>query len=122
MPPPEKENHTPKWFVVADDLSYEEADPEAEIWTISRDPERLGWKNDCNQNGYGLLKKDAEELLTAANAYTTHKEVIRELVNMQKRALDCWNASHNSTELWEAWADNLGEKFKDSISKAEKLL
>ncbi len=51
-----------------------------------------------------------------------HLATIRELVEIMERALNCWRAANNSTELWEAWADNLGEEFQNEIAKSEKLL
>lgn len=55
-----------KWFVtVAKYCSY--PNPEEHVWTISRDPNDTGWETDSGYSGYGLLKKDAEELAGAAN-------------------------------------------------------
>jgi hypothetical protein len=55
-----------KWFVTVDKYcSY--PNPEEHVWTISRDPNDTGWETDSGYSGYGLLKKDAEELANAAN-------------------------------------------------------
>jgi hypothetical protein len=55
-----------KWFVTVDKYcSY--PNPEEHVWTISRDPNDTGWETDSGYSGYGLLKKDAEELAGAAN-------------------------------------------------------
>jgi hypothetical protein len=54
-----------RWYVVA----YEDRrdDPNALIWTVSRNPDETGWETDTGCGGYGLTKADAEELANAAN-------------------------------------------------------
>lgn len=66
----------PRWYVVRDDMcSYEIDDPEAEVWTLSLDPNETGWCTDSGYGGYGLTKALAEELASAANAAYASKEV-----------------------------------------------
>lgn len=58
----------PRWYVVRDDMcSYEIDDPEAEVWTLSLNPNETGWCTDSGYGGYGLTKALAEELARAAN-------------------------------------------------------
>jgi len=60
----------PRWYVVRSNLASQNDDEpyeERQIWTISKDPERCGWETDSGYDGYGLTKKDADELANAAN-------------------------------------------------------
>ena len=45
---------------------------------------------------------------------------LEKLLAVSKRALTCWRAANNKTELWEAWADNLGEEMKNVIAEVEE--
>ena len=56
-----------KWFVTVDKACCYPDDPEEHVWTLSRDPNDTGWETDSGYSGYGLLKRDAEELANAAN-------------------------------------------------------
>ena len=56
-----------KWFVVADKYRSQPDDPDDCVWTLSRNPDEIGWETDSGCPGYGLLKEDAEELAGAAN-------------------------------------------------------
>lgn len=49
----------------ADDAKYDDSE---DVWTISPDPDRTGWQNDCNQPGYGLPKDVAEWIANTLNA------------------------------------------------------
>jgi len=57
------------WYAVADPLTDSEniADPDADCWTVSTDPNEPGWNTDCGHQGYGLRRADAEFLAAAAN-------------------------------------------------------
>ena len=67
-----------KWFVTVDKYcSY--PNPEEHVWTISRDPNDTGWETDSGYSGYGLLKKDAEELANAANRIENLEAALRDL-------------------------------------------
>ena len=58
---------TAKWFVTVDKHCMYPNDPDAYVWTLSHDPNETGWETDSGYSGYGLLKRDAEELANAAN-------------------------------------------------------
>jgi hypothetical protein len=58
-----------KYHVVcdkSDNSALETYDNEA-IWTISRDPNKPGWRTDGAYPGYGLTLAEAEWLVAAAN-------------------------------------------------------
>ena len=70
-----------KWFVTVDKYcSY--PNPEEHVWTISRDPNDTGWETDSGYSGYGLLKKDAEELAGAANRIEKLEAALYEIVHI----------------------------------------
>jgi hypothetical protein len=59
-----------KWYAVCDEgCSYSKGSErdEAEIWTVSADPEAPGWSTDSGSPGYGLTRADAEFIVAAAN-------------------------------------------------------
>lgn len=56
-----------KWYVTVDRYCSHCDDPNAPVWTVSRDPNDIGWETDSGCPGYGLTKNDAEELANAAN-------------------------------------------------------
>ena len=58
---------TAKWFVTVDKHCMYPNDPDAYVWTLSHDPNETGWETDSGYSGYGLLKRDAEELANAAD-------------------------------------------------------
>ena len=55
------------WYVTVDKYCNYPNDPERHVWTLSRNPNDTGWETDSGCSGYGLLKRDAEELASAAN-------------------------------------------------------
>jgi hypothetical protein len=57
------------WYVTVDRFCAYRDDPDASVWTVSRDPNDIGWETDSGCPGYGLIKNDAEELANAANNY-----------------------------------------------------
>jgi len=56
-----------RWYVIVDSSCSYLDDPDAKVWTLSRDPDETGWRTDSGHNGYGLTKADAEELANSAN-------------------------------------------------------
>ena len=68
-----------KWFVVADEYRSQPDDPENCVWTLSRNPDEIGWETDSGFPGYGLLKKDAEELAGAANRIEKLEAALRQI-------------------------------------------
>lgn len=52
-----------RWYAVAD----KDGNPDKAIWTLSTDPNELGWETDSGFPGYGLFKAEAEFLAQAAN-------------------------------------------------------
>jgi hypothetical protein len=56
-----------KWYVTVDKYCSHCDEPDAHVWTVSRDPNDTGWETDSGYPGYGLTKHDAEELANAAN-------------------------------------------------------
>ena len=56
-------------------------EPDAAVWTLSRDPDETGWNTDSGYSGYGLLKADAEELANAANRVAELEDNMRETMN-----------------------------------------
>jgi len=77
-----------KWFVVADKYRSQPDDPDDCVWTLSRNPDEIGWETDSGCPGYGLLKKDAEELAGAANRIEKLEAALHKLSD----ACDCWPA------------------------------
>ena len=70
-----------RWFVTVHKFcSY--PNPEEHVWTISRDPNDTGWETDSGYSGYGLLKKDAEELANAANRIEKLEAALREIMEL----------------------------------------
>lgn len=69
----------PKWFVVTerlwDDDDEINIDDEC-VWTLSRNPHTPGWNTDSGFPGYGLCKREAEELAFAANMLAAIRRVI----------------------------------------------
>ena len=69
-----------KWFVVADKYRSQPDDPDDCVWTLSRNPDEIGWETDSGCPGYGLLKKDAEELVGAANRIENLEAALRDFL------------------------------------------
>jgi hypothetical protein len=69
-----------KWFVTVDKYSSYIDDPDAPVWTVSKDPNNVGWETDSGHCGYGLPKKDAEELANAANRIEQLEAALREII------------------------------------------
>jgi hypothetical protein len=69
-----------KWFVTVDKYSDHIDEPEARVWTVSKDPNNDGWETDGGYPGYGLPKKDAEELANAANRIEKLEATLREII------------------------------------------
>ena len=57
-----------RWYATVDSSCCYPDDPDARVWTVSRDPHATGWRTDSGHDGYGLTKAEAEELANAANA------------------------------------------------------
>lgn len=57
-----------KWYVVCDKWASEDARAGEAVWTLSKDPNAEGWCTDSGTHGYGLTRKDADELCEAANS------------------------------------------------------
>ena len=70
-----------KWFVTVDKYSSHIDEPDARVWTVSKDANSDGWETDGGYPGYGLLKKDAEELANAANRIEKLEAALREIVD-----------------------------------------
>ena len=78
-----------RWFVTVHKCcSY--PNPEEHVWTISRDPNDTGWETDGGYSGYGLLKKDAEELANAANQIEKLEAALREIENAYPPGYNHW--------------------------------
>lgn len=60
----------------------EEVDEIEPIWTVGPYNDRTNWKNDCNCNGYGMLKKDAIFSAQAPQRLAAAVKRIRELENI----------------------------------------
>ena len=97
-----------KWFVVADKYRSQPDDPEDCVWTLSRNPYEIGWETDSGCPGYGLLKKDAEELVGAADRIEKLETALREIASVSKvyangedmaQALTTLLASHRQIAL-----------------------
>jgi hypothetical protein len=65
-----------RWYVTCSE-SATDPRPEEAIWTLSRDPNDTGWETDAGYDGYGLTKKDAEELANAANCVGVLRKIMR---------------------------------------------
>ena len=70
---------TAKWFVTVDKHCMYPNDPDAYVWTLSHDPNETGWETDSGYSGYGLLKRDAEELANAANRIEQLEAALRSI-------------------------------------------
>jgi hypothetical protein len=70
-----------KWYVTIDKHCNYPDDPDAAVWTVSRDPNETGWETDSGYNGYGLLKTDAEKLADAANRIEFLELALRQLLD-----------------------------------------
>ena len=56
------------FYVVAFKCPGEEMPEDDEtVWTISTDPNCVGWNTDCSHRGYGMVRPMAEFLVNAAN-------------------------------------------------------
>ena len=86
-----------KWFVVADKYRSQPDDPDDCVWTLSRNPDEIGWETDSGCPGYGLLKKDAEELAGAANRIEKLEAALREITWIATP--DHEEARHKATEI-----------------------
>lgn len=62
----------PRWFVVCDKDS--DQDPEGRIWTVSHSANEPGWNTDSGFPGYGLTKKEADELAFGANLVAAYEK------------------------------------------------
>jgi hypothetical protein len=85
------------WYVVRNEIcSYDIDDPDAEVWTLSRDPNRAGWETDGGCGGYGLKKADAEELAAHTNCVNRNRGKYIDLAEWQKivdeNQIDVWPA------------------------------
>lgn len=60
-----------KWYVVCDSLCEDQGEEHSACWTLSRDPNKPGWKTDGGRDGYGLTYADAHELALAVNGFKT---------------------------------------------------
>lgn len=61
-----------RWYAVCDPFSSSKDDPDAWIWTLSKDPNETGWNTDGGFDGYGLTKADADHLAACANHIAEH--------------------------------------------------
>jgi len=112
-----------KWFVVSywdtyeDDVPPEEriSKPENDdtVWTISKDPKNTGWENDCDQQGYGFTRKEAQAIVDKLNSHTRSQEVIRKLVEETQSFIELANVKAYPT---------LPKKLEQAIKEAKEFL
>ena len=84
-----------KWHVVVDKYCSYPDDPDAAVWTLSRDSNETGWETDSGYSGYGLLKADAEELANAANKVAELEDNMFEAMN---HAVKYWKENGMKTD------------------------
>jgi hypothetical protein len=96
------------WYVVAGADDREE--PEECWWTLSQSPISPGWETDSGCPGYGLPKAQAEELVTAANAFGRFEEFYRLYREVYMDTQRHPTAAQEATVM--ALANNLKDVFK----------